>query len=80
MIQQGSRDRGKLGQAARKALQWLTSLNNHTEVTIQAGTYKGKTAIIIAQYKDVSLIEFYTGERIYLENFRMVKNGISKVR
>ena len=70
-----------VGQAARMALNWLTSLNNHTEVTIVAGIYKDEKAILIAEYKDVSLIEFYKNQtRIYIENFRIVKTGRSKTR
>jgi len=72
---------GRARQAARLALQWLVGLNNHMEVAIVAGIYKGKKAIIIAEYKDVSLIEFYKNQtRIYIENFRIVKLGKSKIR
>jgi len=72
---------GGARQAARLALQWLVGLNNHMEVAIVAGIYKGKKAIIIAEYKDVSLIEFYKNHtRIYIENFRIVKLGKSKIR
>ena len=72
---------GGARQAARLALQWLVGLNNHMEVAIVAGIYKGKKAIIIAEYKDVSLIEFYKNQtRIYIENFRIVKLGKSKTR
>ena len=75
---------GRARQAARLALlalQWLTRLNNHVEVSITSGIYKDKKAILIAEYKDVSLIEFYKNQtRIYIENFRIVKLGKSKIR
>ena len=68
-------------QAARLVLNWLTSLNNHVEVSITSGIYKDKKAILIAEYKNISLIEFYKNQtRIYIENFRIVKLGKSKTR
>lgn len=83
--ERGFRTMNRLGtgarQAARLALQWLTSLNNHVEVSITSGIYKDKKAILIAEYKNISLIEFYKNQtRIYIENFRIVKLGKSKTR